>query len=381
MTAARRPDGRWPTPAQLLLLRVALAEDATTAGAAWRAWRAGGGDVDALDVGSTRLLPLVSRTLREHGVQDPDLGRLRGLHRRSWYVNQRLVHQAASALVALGAAGIPTLLLKGAALVATHETELAVRPMNDIDVLVPPAHARTAVDVLVAAGWSTQGARLDHLMRVRHAVGLRATDGGALDLHWSALQLPGDDAPFWARAVRVQLKGASTRAPGPADQLVIACVHGVGPNPASVRWIADAGLLMRAAGDELDWGSLVDTARARRVTAQLGDAVAVLLDEVGLAVPPRVVAELRAHRSGLPERAAHRACEGAIDRRRHYVVLWDRWRRLRKAPSPPGGRPSSFVGYLADVKEVSGGGELAAALVRSAVRLVRREDERSASGA
>ena len=53
---------------------------------------------------------------------------------------------------ALESAGIATLLLKGAAFVADTRLDAGMRPMNDVDVLVPTAQAGAAIDVLLSWG-------------------------------------------------------------------------------------------------------------------------------------------------------------------------------------------------------------------------------------
>ena len=66
-----------------------------------------------------------------------------------------LAQQAALrlALARLGEAGIAAVALKGVALAWRHYPEAALRPMRDIDLLVPHARAIEAFAVLTAAGF------------------------------------------------------------------------------------------------------------------------------------------------------------------------------------------------------------------------------------
>jgi hypothetical protein len=75
-----------PTADQELLLEAATGAS-EAARAAWRGWQERN-ELDDVDFGAQRLLPLVYRHLVELGVDDPDLGRLKGLYRHSWYRNQ-----------------------------------------------------------------------------------------------------------------------------------------------------------------------------------------------------------------------------------------------------------------------------------------------------
>ncbi len=86
------------------LLRVALLDD-DRAAAAWHELRPQL-DLDTIDWDQHRLMPLVERGLRRSGVDDPDLGRLRGIHRQSWSRNQLLLRRTAPALARLEAEGI-----------------------------------------------------------------------------------------------------------------------------------------------------------------------------------------------------------------------------------------------------------------------------------
>ncbi len=66
---------------------------------------------------------------------------------------QQLARRLADTTAAFGAAGVPLLLLKGAALGAIVDPTFCVRPMSDLDLLVRPADVPRAIDALRAAGW------------------------------------------------------------------------------------------------------------------------------------------------------------------------------------------------------------------------------------
>ena len=65
----------------------------------------------------------------------------------------RLLDAARPALEALAAAGIRTMLLKGAVLASPPYGEPGLRPIGDVDVLVEPVHARRATRILEELGW------------------------------------------------------------------------------------------------------------------------------------------------------------------------------------------------------------------------------------
>lgn len=84
---------------------------------------------------------------------DGVLERLRGLYLNTAACNVRLYEELRALLLALGAAGIPILVLKGAYLAANVYRNIALRPMGDIDILVPKTAARDALKILKNTGY------------------------------------------------------------------------------------------------------------------------------------------------------------------------------------------------------------------------------------
>ena len=102
-------------------------------------------------------------------VDDPVRRRVRGLYRQSWVRNHRLWHEALPVLHALEERRVPTLLLKGGALLPLYGDDWGARPMYDVDLLVPDEHFDGAVVLLRDLGWvPEQGQSFDwvrHRMR------------------------------------------------------------------------------------------------------------------------------------------------------------------------------------------------------------------------
>src|SRR5262249_10575434 len=96
-TVALNEADRLPLPAAIL--------KGEPARAAYSALRAGL-DLDALDYGRQRLLPLLHRNLAEFAIEDPQLGRLRGVRHYHWARNQVRIKELAPVLANLAAAGI-----------------------------------------------------------------------------------------------------------------------------------------------------------------------------------------------------------------------------------------------------------------------------------
>jgi hypothetical protein len=291
-----------------LALRAALrsGEDAEDAFAEWRRLV----DFEAVDEPTYRLLPLIYWNLGPRPGDDPVIGRMGGVYRRTWVVNTIRLQEAERAIVALGEAGIPTALLKGAAMIARWTPDPGVRMMADVDLLVPRERAREAVDRLAAAGWR---AAIDHSAPLteadlgdEHAILLRSATGGELDLHWRALihgaGTASDDA-FWDRAEEIDLGDVRTHVLGAEDHVHHACSHATTWTAAGrVDWIADSALIIRAAGPSFDWSRVLELARLDRSELPvkvLGTALGEVLGETASADE---VGRLRVRRPAISER-------------------------------------------------------------------------------
>ena len=220
--------------------------------AAWEQWRRTT-DVENLDQESNRLLPLLHYNLRRLGVDDPLLIRYRSVYRHTWYRNQLMFQTLATVLPVLHKARIETLVLKGVALALQYYPHVGLRPMNDVDVMVPTARMEAAVDVLRAAGWAP--VRLPNgrafspaAADLYHSWGFRTGTSGELDLHWhvcaDGCQQDADQA-FWSASVPLTVKGELTRTLCATDLLLSILVHAYASHDPVVRWVADAVMIVR----------------------------------------------------------------------------------------------------------------------------------------
>jgi len=343
--------GARPRPEHERLLRAALLPGEAGRDA-YRAWRART-RLDALDGPSLRLLPLLARNLRELGLRDPDEGRLHGYRRHAWTTNQLLFHRAGEVLRGLAAAGIDALVLKGAGLAIRHYADPGLRPMGDVDILVPLARARAAMDVLRALGLRALARFPERLVEVLHATPFAFTvdreAGPGVDLHWHSLWdgcRPGADDDFWAAAVPVRIGGVETRTLAPADMLLHVCVHGTAWSASpSVRWVADALTVLRAPGGALDWDRLVAGALARRLALRVRVALGYLRERFDAPVPGEALARLRSARVSSAERIEHWARTRPMRGLTSLVAYWLLHGR-RAAPAGLWRRMAGFPRFL-----------------------------------
>ncbi len=255
-------------------------------------------DFDKLDHGSYRLLPLLYKTLKRHSPQDASRGKLSTLYRETFLKNQRLIYKTLPTLHALKEAGIDVMLLKGAALVASHYEEIGLRPMYDIDILVPTEKRDEAAATLFALGWTP-------LYKAVHAQGFKSSDGTEIDLHWHALlefSQDNSDADFWANSKATKLGDLPVLVPNAADLLFHVCIHGMKSNEIPpIRWIADALMILRAEST-IDWSRLLRHAKRHRLTLRLREALQFLKSFLNAPIPEAVLAELATSHISLSER-------------------------------------------------------------------------------
>ncbi len=284
-------------------------------------------------MGSYRLLSLLYFNLQRLGVDDPWMGKLRGIYRRVWYQNQTLFHTIADVLRLFHAAGIETMILKGAALTLLYYKDYGLRPMEDFDVLVPTRQRRAAIDALTQAGWRPILRPLEKLtdavLDVRHAWGFENAHQRHFDLHWHLLKdcrYPNADDDFWTGAIPVQMADVSTRALNPTDQLLHVCVHGAAWNSVPpIRWVADAMTILNGSRSAVDWTRLIAQAEKRRLILPLREPLTYLCNSFGATIPSHVLTEMNKARVSDLERKYYNAITAKPDWLGGLPVIWFRY--------------------------------------------------------
>jgi hypothetical protein len=206
-------------------------------------------------------------------------------------------------LSALAAAGIATLLLKGAALAYTHYPSPALRTRCDADVWVRPDDRDAAARVLERMGYDRCNAVVGSLVSYEDA--FRKSCGTiehVVDLHWQvnngqvfAHALAWDDA--YARSVPVPQLGTSARTLHPSHALLVACMHraahlGVdGPGGVRLIWLFDIHLITGAMC-ESEWREFVEHCRTTKMRAIAIDALLCTQQRFRTAIPAGGIAAL-----------------------------------------------------------------------------------------
>jgi hypothetical protein len=296
----KRKEGSFrPTQQQELLLHAALLKGREALDA-WKEWRSRVDidDIDRLDPGSYRILPLLYRNLNNQGVEDPLMMRLKGVYRLTWYKNQMLFHTIANLLRSFHDAGIKTMVLKGAALTVVFYKDYGLRPMDDFDVLVRTEQAIPAINLLKKLGWKPKSFEpTEEYITVSYSHGFHDGADREFDLHWHVLSQnrEGDsDDDFWEGAIEIKIHDVPTHALNPADQLLHICIHGTKWDVTpTLRWVEDAITILTTLQSEIDWNRLIAQAEKRRLILPLQDTLIYLRDTFNAPIASEILQSIK----------------------------------------------------------------------------------------
>ena len=280
-----------------------------------------------------------------------------------------MLSQAASAVRAMGEAGIPCLLLKGGAGLLAGWLKVGDRPVTDIDILIPPERLEEAGRILTAKGWSPAFRPYLPCDARRHSHPVSSPAGGLLiDIHWFALRharWPGVDDVLWQGAWPAELRDGHVMIPSPEDFLVHTIAHGRRAGSPGSLWQKDVRALLQRPNLCFDWDRVERTVQNYRVAPM----VAAGLEEVKEEAPNTVSDEICERLRRLPIRRSDRFFLRLIRRFPeevgfgHAVIVGLDFFRTR--PCRLNDLPRAFVNYLKDRWELASPSQVPGHLVEA----------------
>lgn len=311
----------FPSPGQELLLKAAFFEK-EPAREAWAEWRKTTDFELDVDNGSQRLLPLVYQNLLRHQVDDPVVPRLKGMYRKTWSNNHFLFYLTGNLLTLLQEAEIPVMLLKGVPLTLLYYRNHALRPMSDVDLMVPHMHAEPAIDLLEKNGWSLRNpSQLRFLLKYGRSTDLADRDQNEIDLHWHPVFEAYDEktgSEFWDQAVSVEVSGMQTKTMCSADMLLHVIVHGLrSNNEPPVRWVPDSLMIIRQDRYPVDWTRLTELTGRYSVSLQMKAALNYLHNAFYAPIPGCVMDKINGIKPKWADRIVYRHAIAFGDRSVH----------------------------------------------------------------
>lgn len=253
-----------------------------------------------------RVAPLVHRRLSKGaaatGVPADVLAALRERRLTTGSRNLYLQSQQNRVLAALDGVGVPAMLLKGAALIEAVYPDISLRPMVDLDILVPDNDIARAHRAVAAAGYRSEptpdlGAPSRRPEHFYDYPALVSEDGVVVvELHRHVMigAEHFDIAEVWERASPSAV-GVRHVLPAPEDLVLHAGIHFFCDrqysSAGSLGQLSDIAWTVGVLGT--DWDPLVRRARAYEVGGQLFLALLASKELLGVPVPPAVLADLR----------------------------------------------------------------------------------------
>jgi Uncharacterised nucleotidyltransferase len=242
-----------------------------------------------------RIGPLLWRALETAGSLD-FLGRTRRwlsdiaeLHRvEGLLLLPRAVSMALSPLTHVG---LQPVVFKGAAL-ADRYPEPGLRPMEDIDLLLPREQIAEAIQALVKEGWRVVRTALDD----HYDTVLRHPDVPSviLELHHAlesshAKVTSLDPQALWDRRIPRRCLGSEAFVLPLPEELVVLATHAGKPFHSFGRliWVADLAMVLgecNERGGRVDWSRVRSIAEAGRCSTLVASALS-LAEHVGVQVP------------------------------------------------------------------------------------------------
>jgi hypothetical protein len=284
---------------QILLLKAALCQDKAVAAEALDRWWAGIADFDDVRGTDANLFPQVYWNLGSQ-IRDATLrARLKGTARHHWVRNQYLIANGGQLLDLLSRAGVPVLLLKGAAIASTMDDDLGLRTMSDCDMLVPRSRALEVIDILARSDLLEPGRIDPRDLDVIHGVtlALRKNRHANFDLHWRPLRAVGAielAEEMFASARPAAFAGRPCLAPCPEHLVFHAIVHGFEWSPyPRYDWLIDVIKVLRRTAGSFDWDKLAVSALRYRFGYMIGAALEQGRDKAGVDVPEVALRRLR----------------------------------------------------------------------------------------
>jgi hypothetical protein len=206
----------------------------------------------------------------ESSVPDGTYERLRRIYLSNLNRNVRLYHSIKPVIEALRDGGMPVIALKGVHLAENVYHNLALRPMDDVDLMVRKDDLPLAAKRLIAMGFTAPGyvgPDLDCSVH-QHLAAFSKMGIATIEIHWTIAN-PND--PFeidtdglWERACGVTIGGIELLGLSPEDSLLYSCIHAAYQHKCekAILPLYDILEIIRRSEQELNWSRfLLLTAR------------------------------------------------------------------------------------------------------------------------
>ncbi len=253
------------------------------------------------------VAPLLHRALQSNGalgrLPNPVRARLEEERRATALDNLRNYGQFRRVARALRERGVPVIALKGLHLAELVYRDISLRPMSDLDILVPRSQVKQAVATLHGLDYGFDedlSGAANAMLDTKYDVELAHRHMDILlEVHWSLSEPPKRYTAvledIWRSAVPARLGDADALVMSPEFVLLHVCVHLACHHVFVFRLSAlcDIAEIVRV-HPELDWIVVVGHGRRHGWGRGVAAALRLAMDHLGAAVPADVLASLGA---------------------------------------------------------------------------------------
>jgi len=249
--------------------------------------------------------PLVYFRLRELGCLDQIEPEARKALKSSYFmaVAASLIRQNSlkKILRAFDQAAIPVVLLKGIHLANTVYPDPALRPMNDLDLLVPFDRLEQAAERIKSLGYRPERqywADFETTVN-QHLPPFWSEKDQMVELHWTIrppqLNRPVDLAAIWERAQEFDLEGLAARGLSTEDLLLHLTAHSAIQHHlrGGLQSLYDIATIVNRRTAQIDWTRLGELARTHKLQKALYLLLRLCRDLFGAPVPKAFLVEIQ----------------------------------------------------------------------------------------
>ena len=216
--------------------------------------------------------------------------------------NKQLYHELSKVLRILQNDGIPVIVLKGAALAEVVYSNIALRPMSDVDLLVKKNSLSRVEEKLLAMDYTPDGGNApfakNHCHFVYHMLqneSLRVR----VEIHWniappsSLFQIDIDG--MWERARPAKIANVEVLVLSPEDLILHLCLHASFHHKfrSGIKHICDIPETIQHYKDKIDYKQLISTANEYGISKFIYCTLSLTKKMLGTEIPDDVLNELK----------------------------------------------------------------------------------------
>ena len=243
------------------------------------------------------LTPLLYQFLSKYGLisclSQCQLEKMQGMARQRAVQNLILLQEAKNIFAFLGKSNIRVVGLKGIHLLDNIYSDVSLRSLSDIDILVRKRDIPDAINLLTALGFqsSTYFATADLNADIKHVPPLIKDENIYLEVHWNLLE---ENEPFsidaeglWERAVSVKIAGENALALCLEDLVLHLSIHLTYQHHLEIglRGLYDLHLVLSQNKEQIDWDKLISRAKAWGADRVLAVTLRLLKENFNTTLP------------------------------------------------------------------------------------------------